>query len=115
MVARGNNSDPKQNTPIETSITESEAESASANTVVYTQAGFSPSSIIVEAGTTVRFINQSERQMWVASNPHPVHTDYSAFDQLGAGDEYSFTFTESGSYPYHNHLVPTATGVVTVQ
>ncbi len=103
-----------RNAPQDTPIAESE-EKVEENTVIYADSGFSPNSLNVKIGTTVKFINESNRQMWVASDPHPVHTDYSSFDQLSDGDEYSFTFTEAGSYPYHNHLVPTDTGIVTVE
>ena len=85
------------------------------NTVIYRDSGFTPSSLSIQVGTTVKFINQSSKPMWVASDPHPVHTGYSAFDQLSDGEEYSFTFSEAGSYRYHNHLFPTDAGVVSVE
>jgi plastocyanin len=56
--------------------------------------------------------------MWVASDPHPIHTDYSAFDAkqgIAPGDTYSFTFTKTGNWGFHNHLNPSATGTITVQ
>jgi len=85
------------------------------NTVVYTNSGFVPNSLTVTTGIKVTFIDQSDNTMWVGSDPHPVHTDYSAFDQLKTGDSYSFTFTETGNYNYHNHMFPTHTGVVIVE
>lgn len=90
-------------------------ESVEENTVIYTELGFSPNNLTVEKGTTVTFVNNSGKPMWVASDPHPVHTDHSAFDQLSGGKEYSFTFGDPGSYRYHNHLVPTDTGVAIVE
>jgi plastocyanin len=94
---------------------EGEEVKAEDNVVIYTNAGFSPRSLTVAVGTTVKFVDQASKPMWVASDPHPTHGDYSAFDQLRGGSEYSFTFTESGSYPFHNHLVPADTGVVVVE
>jgi len=85
--------------------------------VTYTDSGFSPSFLSVKNGTTVTFKNESARSMWVASNPHPVHTTYSAFDEktsVDKGGEYSFTFTKSGNWKYHNHLSPGARGEVDV-
>ena len=98
----------------ETQVIENEGE-VEKNTVTYTDSGFAPDSFVVTAGTTVTFIDQSDNTMWVGSDPHPVHTDYSAFDQLKTGESYSFTFTETGTYNYHNHMFPTHTGVVIVE
>lgn len=85
------------------------------NNVVYTNSGFSPQILKVDVGSTVTFTNQSDNQMWVASDPHPVHTHHPAFDQLGDGNTYSFTFTEVGTYRYHNHLVPSDVGTIVVE
>src|SRR5690349_717233 len=44
--------------------------------VTFTDSGFSPASITVQTGETVRFLNQSSRGMWVGSDEHPTHTEY---------------------------------------
>lgn len=90
-------------------------ETAAENTVVYTDDGFSPAELTVATGTEVTFVNQSNNPMWVGSDSHPAHNDYPDFDQLEGGDQYSYTFTEAGSYNYHNHLVPSDGGVVIVE
>lgn len=87
-------------------------------TAKYTENGFEPNILIVPTGTTIIFINNSRKSMWVASNPHPAHTDLSTFDQKeGVGEEksYSFTFTQEGSWEYHNHLIPKDTGTIIVE
>jgi plastocyanin len=83
--------------------------------ITYTSDGFSPRETTVSAGTKVTFYNRSGTPMWVASNVHPTHTDYSAFDQLSIGDTYTFTFTEPGIYNYHNHLAPRNNGKIIVK
>lgn len=83
--------------------------------VVYTNSGFSPQTITVGVGTTIVFTNQSDNQMWVASDPHPVHTNHPSFDQIGDENKYAFTFTEIGMYSYHNHLVPSSAGTIVVE
>ncbi len=97
-------------------------------TVVYTDAGFVPSSITVREGTVVTFIDQSEaNEMWVGSDEHPTHTQYDgtsreehcpnttgAFDQCGPGSTYSFTFSKTGVWGYHNHRESDHHGSVTV-
>ena len=93
-------------------------ETLSKNTVVYTNSGFNPKTLTVKAGTTVIFKNESTKPMWVASNPHPIHTDYSAFDAGKAyknDSSYSFTFTEAKEYQYHNHLISNDEGLIIVQ
>lgn len=96
-----------------TSVPEDTAEQP--NTISYTDSGFSPATITVKAGSTVVFENQTAKSMWVASDPHPIHTGYSKFDQRSSGDSYSFTFTEPGAYRYHNHLSPQDRGTVVVE
>ncbi len=104
-------------------------EPLSAYTVRYTADGFSPSTITVPEGTTVTFVNQSSRDMWVASDQHPSHTGYSgtsrtehcpggsmtAFDQCAKGASYSFTFEKTGIWSYHDHMNAQFKGTVIVE
>jgi len=83
--------------------------------ITYTKDGFSPDQATIVAGTEVLFSNQSGGTMWVASDPHPVHTNYSEFDQLENGGAYSFTFTKSGIYNFHDHLNPKNRGKIIVE
>lgn len=99
--------------------------------VTYSSAGgFSPAQIAVTKGDTVRFVNESGGDMWVASAPHPAHTAYDgtslsahcfgsgasvSFDQCGAGNEYSFTFDTAGTWKYHDHVHPSKFGSVVVE
>jgi plastocyanin len=69
--------------------------------------------------------------MWVASDQHPTHTEYSgtsrtehcqngdqtssAFDQCSAGDNFSFTFEQEGEWSYHNHENSFQGGTVVVE
>mgnify|MGYP001590098068 CR=1 FL=1 len=100
-------------------------------TVAYTDQGFSPASVTVHVGTTVTFVNQSSKKMWVASAMHPAHTVYSgtslsqhcpdtantAFDEcvaVSSGGSYSFTFNKVGDWKYHNHVGSSDFGSVVV-
>lgn len=87
-------------------------------TVTYTDTGFSPASLTVKTGDTVIFKNNSDSDFWPASAVHPTHEIYPEFDAkraISAGGSYSFTFTRTGSWKYHNHLNPAAKGTITVQ
>ncbi len=87
-------------------------------TVSYTDSGFNPSSVSIKRGETVKFRNDSSGGMQVASNVHPVHSDYSGFDAgraYGQGETYSFTFDRTGSWNYHNHVNAGRGGQVVVE
>lgn len=83
--------------------------------VTYTDTGFSPNPFKVKAGDTVVFVNDSSKEMWVASAVHPTHEVLPGFDQLEDGDEYEYTFNQAGEWKYHNHLVPSDRGSVVVE
>lgn len=100
--------------------------------ISYDGESFSPADVTVPLGTTITWTNTSGERMWVASDDHPTHTRYegssvsehcesgaatspSVFDQCGAGTEYSFTFTKTGSWGYHNHANASAGGTITVE
>lgn len=87
-------------------------------TVKYTANGFEPSSITISIGETVTFINETEKSMWVASDPHPTHTDLSVFDEktgIEKGKSYPFTFEKKGTWGYHNHLSARDKGTIIVE
>lgn len=87
------------------------------------QNGFTPKTITIQKGETVQFKNERDgRPMWVASDPHPAHTDYQGFDTakiLGRfskpGEDFSFTFEKIGTWKYHDHADPGKTGTIIVQ
>ncbi len=87
-------------------------------TVRYTNEGFQPAKLTVSVGTMVEFINQSDNDMWVASNVHPEHLILPTFDQFKGvkkGESYMYTFEKKGSWQYHDHINPALGGVVTVE
>ncbi|MBI4084986.1 MAG: hypothetical protein HY432_00560 [Candidatus Liptonbacteria bacterium] len=94
--------------------------------VDYDENGFLPSSVIIPKGGAVLFKNNSMKNLWVASDPHPSHGGYpekngcigSAFDsctKIPPGVSWSFTFGQYGSWDYHNHLNPSQGGTVNVE
>lgn len=86
-------------------------------TIRYTNEGYVPANITVKAGTMVMFVNESDQDMWAASNGHPAHTDLPTFDQFEfspKGSQYVYTFDQVGSWKYHDHIAPIYGGVITV-
>ncbi len=114
----------KTGKPLPTSITEGESTAMnmqgmkSMATVRYTGRGFVPDKIEVEAGSMVSFINESSTVMWVASTPHPQHTDLPTFDQFRPykpGSTYRYIFDKKGTWGFHDHINPSRGGMVVVK
>lgn len=88
------------------------------NIVTYTDEGFSPMILRAKKGDTVTFKNMSITGLWVASNLHPTHTALPGFDAnrtLINGETYLYTFTQIGSWSYHNHLNARFQGTIVVE
>lgn len=98
-----------------------------AATIVYTGTRFIPDEVTIVEGGTVRFLNTSTGKMWIASDNHPKHDRYpvksetdcagSSFDQctsVDANGSWSFTFTRTGTWGFHNHLRAQDTGKIVV-
>lgn len=80
--------------------------------------GFAPSSITVVPGTKVIFINVDDTLHWPASAIHPTHEVCPGFDSkkpLAKNETYAFTFTESKTCPFHDHLNPLLRGSIIVK
>ncbi len=87
-------------------------------TVRYTNKGFEPAKLTLPVGTMVEFINQSDKEMWVASNVHPSHEILPTFDQFKGvknGQSYMYTFDKKGIWPYHDHINAAWEGMITVE
>ncbi len=95
--------------------------------VTYDGQNFTPYKVTIMKGGTVRYLNLSSDDMWVASNIHPLHNEYpihttkdcvgSIFDEckaVGKGGFWDFTFTVEGGWGYHNHKHPISEGEVRV-
>lgn len=110
-----------------------ETPAAKTVTVTYSDSGFSPTNVALNAGDTVTFVNNSASEMWVAVDEHPTHTEFDgtatsqhcadgvntngSFDQcgrVGNGASWSYTFTKTGSFDYHNHARASHGGMIVV-
>lgn len=86
-------------------------------TIYKTPWGYFPYKIEVPLGTEVTFKNLTRQYMWPASDLHPTHDAYSAFDPNRAVEPYgawSFTFERRGIWSYHDHVAAQLTGRVAV-
>lgn len=71
---------------------------------------FTPSSIIVKAGTQVTWINHDDI-------PHTVDSTEGKFrsNALDTDDKFDFRFTQPGEYPFFCRIHPKMTGKIVVQ
>jgi len=83
--------------------------SSSANAVTIQNMAFNPATLNVQVGTTVTWTNKD-------SNTHRVVSDSGLFDSgdLANGKSFSYTFNQTGSYPYHCSIHPSMTGTIVV-
>lgn len=87
------------------------------NTIILKKDGFHPRTLTVPRGTTVTFTNESGKYFWPASDFHPTHALYPAFDAkepIASGASYAFTFDAPGTYPFHDHLAAYFLGIIRV-
>jgi plastocyanin len=87
------------------------------HTVTLTAEGFSPSDLTIYKGDFVEFKTDGTDLFWPASDPHPIHDNYSGFDPkepIEAGESYTFRFTKTGEWHYHDHLFPYYRGKIIV-
>lgn len=101
-------------------------------TITYSDLGFAPSTLTVKKGTAVTFKNISPASFWPASAIHPSHRAYPNSDiakcntpdekgifdacrQVASGKSWSFTFNETGTWKYHDHLNPSLNGTLVVE
>jgi len=93
--------------------------------VSYNGTGFSPTTLTVKEGDTIRFTNNSSGQLWVASvgvgttdiYPGSSSCGGSAFDSCGplqSGGFWQFTLTKSGVYDFQNKRDPSQSGTITI-
>jgi plastocyanin len=86
-------------------------------TIILTAEGFSPKETRISVGTTITFTTTTGKDFWPASDLHPSHSIYPAFDPkepIAASSSWSFTFKDSGTFSFHDHLSPYATGEIVV-
>ena len=133
VIEDGDDMESSQEEPTESNDEQAEAqepkeEESFAALVTYTNSGFTPKTVTVQKGETVRFLDDSVQGMWVGSDNHPTHTLYpedtasdclgSAFDQCersSQGEFWEFTFNSVGSWDYHNHVRSSHRGTVVVE
>ncbi len=87
-------------------------------TVKMSQIMFEPMQLRISKGTKVTWVNDDDATHYVNTDSHPAHTHIPNLNSkaLNKGDSYSFTFEETGAYPYHcSAHASTMTGSIVVE
>src|SRR3989344_499696 len=85
--------------------------------VAITPTGYEPQNITIKAGARVVWTNNSPIVATVNSAVHPTHEVYPPLNlgEVAPSQSVSLIFDTPGTYKYHNHLIPSQFGSVTVQ
>jgi plastocyanin len=81
-----------------------------ANQIVIENFSFVPATLVVKAGTTVTWVNRDDA-------PHTATDTDKRFNSkaLDTNDQFSFTFSQPGTYNYYCALHPKMTGQIIVK
>ena len=84
--------------------------SATDNTISIKNMAFTPNNLQIKAGTTVTWVNNDTVQ-------HTVTSDTKVFDSgpIDPGSNFTYTFTQAGSFTYHCDIHKSMTATITVQ
>ncbi|OGC97971.1 hypothetical protein A2701_02880 [Candidatus Amesbacteria bacterium RIFCSPHIGHO2_01_FULL_47_34] len=84
--------------------------------ISYDGNAFTPATLTINLNDTVVFTNNGSTILELASNPHPTHTDCPVLNvgMIGAGNSAEATFATSGECGFHNHLLSTQAGSITI-
>ena len=80
--------------------------------------GFIPTSLTVRKCTKVTFKNTGTTDHQPVSHPHPTHDAYQEFNSpqpIASNSSWSFIFSKSGAWKFHDELTPEHRGTITVQ
>lgn len=94
--------------------------------VSYTDRGFEPSTATIRVGESVRFTNNSSRELWIASSGEKVAVYPRSAESCGSSeldscepfspqDFWEFTFSRGGTFEVVNNLDKSTSGFITVE
>jgi len=82
-----------------------------------TASGFEPSTLVVEQGTKITWVNTDSRPHQVMANPYPKGSDLPNLKSeiLNNAQTYSYFADRAGSFNYHDQINPTVNGTIVIQ
>lgn len=80
--------------------------------VSYENNGFNPQGLAIPSGKTVRFINNSNKALFVYSSEQDPAHNLSQSQSMGKGKTYDFAFSSKGIWQFYNRNYPSHTGTI---
>ncbi len=88
------------------------------NQVIYADGCFLPNPLKIKAGESVIFTDKDEKEMWIESDKKGddlILRNFTSGQSWSVGQSYSYKFSKTGSYGYHNKKKPQDVGRIIVQ
>lgn len=100
----------------ETTTQSTKTSQTATSTIIYTDNGFEPSSLMIKTGTTITLTNNSSINLTLGSADHPTHLENTELNlsSIKPGNSGTITVTRTGTWGYHNHDHATHTGKIVV-
>lgn len=84
--------------------------------VLYSKGCFVPQKLTIKAGTSVIFTDYGDDPMWVESDPaHGGIRNFNSGQAWNKGQSYGYSFADTGTYTYFNHMKSNDKGTVVVE
>lgn len=82
-----------------------------------TSSGFEPSTVVVDKGSRVVWVNADNKLHQVASNPYPKDNGLAGLKSeiLNNNQTYQYTANKTGTFGYHDEMQPTVNGTLEVK
>lgn len=79
---------------------------------------FYPSTLTINSGDSIKFVNNSNQLMWPVTSDHPTHqllSELNSGKNVSPGGSYLATLTKIGTWSYHNEAKLKCGGSITVK
>ena len=86
--------------------------------IMHTSGGFVPDTVVIKKGDLVIFSTNTGKLFWPASDAHPIHSLFPAFDPkrpLSPEEKWEIVLDRSGTWNYHDHLNPQIKSTIIVK
>jgi plastocyanin len=115
-TANNAKTDTTKNTEENSPPVNNETGQETAATITATNDGFTPNTVTVKKGQSIKVVNDSSSPIEFSSADHPTHLQDPELNMtvLQPGESGTITVTNVGTHGYHDHLSPSRTGKIVV-
>jgi plastocyanin len=115
-TANNEKTDTTKNTEENSPPVNNETGQETAATITATNDGFTPNTVTVKKGQSIKVVNDSSSPIEFSSADHPTHLQDPELNmsELQPGESGTITVTNAGTHGYHDHQNPSHTGKIIV-